>query len=56
MRNFQLVLPAETGEEVLLQFGKSGKHRYSLDFSAPLAPVEAFAAAITSFEAWGLYT
>ena len=41
VRNFQLVLPAETGEEVLLQFGKSGKHRYSLDFSAPLAPVEA---------------
>jgi len=56
VRNFQLVLPAKSGEEVLLQFGKSRKHRYSLDCIAPLAPVEAFAAAITSFEAWGLYT
>jgi len=39
-----------------LQFGKFGKHRYALDFQYPLSPIQAFATAISSFEASTMYT
>ena len=42
--------------EPWLQFGKFSKNRYALDFQYPLSPIQAFAIAISSFEASLMYT
>mmetsp|Transcript_61939 Transcript_61939/g.195770 ORF Transcript_61939/g.195770 Transcript_61939/m.195770 type:complete len:333 (+) Transcript_61939:423-1421(+) len=56
VRNYQLVSTGHGADKVILQFGKRGKKKYSLDFHHPFSPIQAFAAAITSFEAWGVCT
>eukprot|EP00873_Tetraselmis_striata_P045567 jgi/Tetstr1/465831/TSEL_010451.t1 len=53
-RNF--ILQKAGKAESWLQFGKFGKHRYALDFQYPLSPIQAFATAISSFEASTMYT
>jgi tubby-related protein 1 len=46
VKNVQLVLAGE--EEVVMQFGKTGKHDFILDFQYPLTPMQAFAFGLTS--------
>lgn len=56
VKNFQLV--AEEGEgmdeidagRVVVQFGKRGGETFSLDFSYPVSPVQAFALALSSLD------
>eukprot|EP01031_Cornospumella_fuschlensis_P035605 gene35605-43181_t len=47
VKNFQLVCPQlEDSEEVVLQFGRVGKHRFTLDLRYPLSPFQAFGIAV----------
>uniref|UniRef100_A0A7S1SM27 Tubby C-terminal domain-containing protein n=1 Tax=Tetraselmis chuii TaxID=63592 RepID=A0A7S1SM27_9CHLO len=54
IRNF--ILQKAGKSESWLQCGKFGKHRYALDFQNPMSPIQAFATAISSFEASSMYT
>lgn len=48
IKNFQLV---EIGEsDVILQFARTGKDSFILDFTYPLSPLQAFFVAISSIE------
>lgn len=49
VKNFQLVTP-EDEETVLLQFGRTEKERFSMDFQWPLSPLQAFAITLSSFD------
>jgi len=55
VKNFQVEEAVETGEDkdsrVLLQFGRIGDDTFTLDFEHPLTPLQAFAVALTSFDA-----
>lgn len=43
VKNFQLCSPeADDGEDVLLQFGRVGKHKFNMDLKFPLSPLQAF--------------
>ncbi|KAK3240631.1 hypothetical protein CYMTET_49542 [Cymbomonas tetramitiformis] len=55
VRNFQLV-HIEQPDMVMLQFGKSEKRKYALDVRHPLTPIQAFACALSSFEAGAMWT
>ena len=41
MKNFQLVSPNNL-EKVLLQFGRAGNDKFTMDFCWPLSPLQAF--------------
>lgn len=49
VKNFQLVTP-EDQETVVLQFGRVGKDLFTMDFRAPLCPLQAFAITLSSFD------
>ncbi len=43
VKNFQLCSPeADDPEEVLLQFGRVGKHKFNMDLKFPMSPLQAF--------------
>lgn len=48
VKNFQLV--REQGDQVVLQFGKTGKDQFTMDFTWPLSPYQAFAMCISSLD------
>ena len=50
VKNFQLVSPNNL-EKVLLQFGRAGKDKFTMDFCWPLSPLQAFGISLSSFEA-----
>ncbi|KAJ3231098.1 hypothetical protein HDU81_004039 [Chytriomyces hyalinus] len=50
IKNFQLI--GEDSETIVLQFGRCGPDIFSLDARYPMTPVEAFAVAITTFDAY----
>lgn len=49
VKNFQLVSP-EDHEAVLLQFGRTGKDIFSMDYQWPLSPLQAFSICMSSFD------
>ena len=63
-RNFQLILREDSGDSsrrvivewfrvlatIYVCFGKVSSKKYSLDYAAPLSSIQAFAAALTSFQ------
>ena len=49
MKNFQLVWQG-TGDEVLLQFGRIGKHKFTMDVQFPLSPFQAFAICVACMD------
>lgn len=56
VKNFQLVAASENGqvgadqEKVLLQFGKTGKDLFTMDYQYPLSAFQAFAICLSSFD------
>jgi hypothetical protein len=53
VKNFQLCCldnPEGDNEEVILQFGRVGKHRFTMDFKFPLSPFQAFAFCVTCMD------
>jgi hypothetical protein len=40
VKNFQLICDSLTGEEVVLQFGRVAKHKFTLDVRYPLSPLQ----------------
>lgn len=49
VKNFQLVSP-EDHDSVLLQFGRTGKDMFTMDYQWPLSPVQAFSICMSSFD------
>jgi hypothetical protein len=49
VKNFQLA-SEETGDATLLQFGRVGKHRFNMDWRAPLSPLQAFGVVLASLD------
>lgn len=49
VKNFQLVSP-EDHEAVLLQFGRTGKDMFTMDYQWPLSPLQAYAICMSSFD------
>ena len=50
VKNFQLC-DREDHENIMLQFGRiDGRHSFTMDFSYPLSPVQAFAISISSLQ------
>jgi len=49
VKNFQLV-DAANYEEVVLQFGRVGDHKFTMDFTYPLTPLQAFAICLSSID------
>ena len=50
VKNFQLC-DRDDHENIMLQFGRiEGRHSFTMDFSAPLSPVQAFAISISSLQ------
>lgn len=43
-------MPTCTEEEIVIQFGKVGDNSYTLDFTHPVSPFQAFAISLTAFE------
>lgn len=50
VKNFQLVEAGDTAEKIRLQFGRTDKDSFTMDFAHPLSPLQAFAITLTSFE------
>ncbi|XP_065197366.1 tubby-related protein 3-like isoform X1 [Sycon ciliatum] len=46
VKNFQIVHPEDT-DYIVLQFGRIAEHQFTLDFSYPLCPLQAFAIALS---------
>jgi len=44
--------PISMDNPILLQFGRCGPNNFSLDIRYPLTPLEAFAIALTTFDAF----
>jgi hypothetical protein len=42
VKNFQLVCDSVSGDDVVLQFGRTAKHRFTMDVKYPLSPFQAF--------------
>ena len=40
----------ETGDEVVLQFGRVGKNKFNMDVSYPLSPFQAFAVCVACMD------
>lgn len=49
VKNFQLVYPEEP-DEVLFQLGRIDDENFSVDFRFPIAPIQAFAIALSSLD------
>ena len=49
VKNFQLIHP-EQPDYIILQFGKVGKTKFTMDYQYPLSPFQAFALCLTSFD------
>ncbi len=49
VKNFQLVSP-DDHDRIVLQFGRTGKDTFSMDYAWPLSPLQAFAICMTSFD------
>lgn len=49
VKNFQLIAP-EDHEVVVLQFGRVGKHAFTMDVRWPFSPLQAFGLALSSFD------
>lgn len=49
VKNFQLVSP-DDHDTVVLQFGRTGKDTFSMDYQWPLSPLQAFAICLSSFD------
>ena len=49
VKNFQLVSP-DDHEAVLLQFGRTGKDVFTMDYQWPLSPLQAFSICMSSFD------
>ncbi|KAI6655660.1 Tubby protein-like [Oopsacas minuta] len=47
VKNFQLI---DEDGVIVLQFGKVGRDRFTLDYRSPLCPLQAFGIALSSFE------
>merc|ERR1711865_347588 len=50
VKNFQLVSSDDLEGQVYLQFGKVGQDEFTMDFTAPLTPVQAFSICLSSLE------
>lgn len=48
VKNFQLVF--ENSQDVILQFGRIGKDKFTMDFKYPLSPIQAFGICLSSFD------
>eukprot|EP00842_Homolaphlyctis_polyrhiza_P005851 jgi/Hompol1/6267/HPOL_000318-RA len=51
IKNMQLI-PEHDENYIVLQFGRCGPDTFTLDARWPMTPVEAFAIALTSFDAY----
>jgi tubby and related proteins len=49
VKNFQLVSP-DDHDTVVLQFGRTGKDTFTMDYRWPLSPLQAFSICISSFD------
>jgi tubby-related protein 1 len=49
VKNFQLIEP-EDHETVVLQFGRVGKHDFTMDVRWPFTPLQAFGVVLSSFD------
>mmetsp|Transcript_58704 Transcript_58704/g.70634 ORF Transcript_58704/g.70634 Transcript_58704/m.70634 type:complete len:583 (+) Transcript_58704:139-1887(+) len=49
VKNFQLINP-EDNDKVIIQFGRVAKDEFTMDFSWPVSPLQAFAIVLSSFE------
>ena len=49
VKNFQIKCDV-TGNETVLQFGRVGKHRFTMDFGYPFSPLQAFAICLASMD------
>ena len=49
VKNFQLIHPEEA-ERVVLQFGRVGKDKFTMDFMWPMTPAQAFGICLSSFD------
>lgn len=49
VKNFQLVSP-DDHDTVVLQFGRVDKDRFTMDYQAPLSPLQAFSICLSSFD------
>lgn len=49
VKNFQLC-SHETGDDVVLQFGRVGKHKFNMDVCYPLSPFQAFAICVSCMD------
>lgn len=50
VKNFQVVAPGNESN-VIMQFGRAGQHKFTMDFRWPLSAIQAFGLALSSFEA-----
>lgn len=51
VKNFQLCWPeGEDADGVIMQFGRVGKHKFTLDLKYPLSPIQAFAIAVACLD------
>jgi tubby-related protein 1 len=50
VKNFQLADLNDPDELTILQFGKVGKHAFTMDFAYPMSPLQAFAICLSSFD------
>jgi len=49
VKNFQLIETSDY-ENVVLQFGRVGDHRFNMDFTYPLTPLQAFGICLSSID------
>lgn len=51
VKNFQLCSPhSEDPDEVVLQFGRVGKHKFNMDLRYPMSPIQAFAVCVACLD------
>ena len=50
VKNFQLADSRDETEATILQFGKVGKHAFTMDYAYPMSALQAFAICLSSFD------
>jgi hypothetical protein len=50
VKNFQIKCEGVAGDETVLQFGRVGKNRFTMDFGHPFSPLQAFAICLASLD------
>ena len=50
VKNFQLVEKGSDEETVILQFGRIGKNKFSMDYRWPMSAYQAFAICLSAFD------